>query len=144
MRITWSEEEEDIDDKEDDILRSDMICAASSCLLSEILQHIGFYGPRFTEGVPLNPVTGLTALHYVAYGPDTPTSVPSIKFLIERGDIDKQDVYGNTPLHWACFMGKFHQARTLIECGAETCVENNDGYVPQRLTCKKAIIELFE
>jgi len=59
---------------------------------------------------------------------DMPTALHSIVDYVD--DINSQDKYGATMLHWAVNAGDYRLANTLIEKGADTSIENNDGLNP--------------
>ena len=64
--------------------------------------------------------------------------------LIENGDdVNKKDVWGNTPLHWATFNG-YEMCELLIKNGADINAKNYSGQKPLYLAVSHNYLEICE
>jgi len=69
-----------------------------------------------------------TPLHILAIGgKDSATEVLSILFPMVKGNLDPQDAYGKTPLHYAFRNGSSKLAKALVANGAQPAIADNDG-----------------
>ena len=67
-----------------------------------------------------------------------------VKKLLKKGaPIDEQNLYGNTPLHFAAYYGHTKIVRYLIEQGANIYILNEDCEMPVYVTKKLEIVNLL-
>jgi ankyrin repeat protein len=94
-----------------------------------------------------------TALHYVAEVGDKKTmKVLTRSFLEERMDLNKQDIFGNTPLHIAAKYGHLKIVDVLIEANALSLCEpnkylnavNNSGNTPLHNAVENGYVEVVK
>ncbi len=77
---------------------------------------------------------GQSYLHFLANS----GHLPGIRVLSCAGaDVNKQDVYGMTPLHYAALSGQRAAIIELISIGARKDIKNNDGDTPADIAGKK-------
>ena len=87
---------------------------------------------------------GLTVLHLAS----DPLGVEMLEYLLEQEEgmaiIDARDSHGRTPLHYAvcCRHKEKEKARALLDCGADTRLEDHDGYTPAELAYKRGMVDL--
>ncbi|MBP5427319.1 MAG: ankyrin repeat domain-containing protein [Clostridiales bacterium] len=62
----------------------------------------------------------------------------------EKEYLDSVDEYGNTALHWACFINSYPIASLLIMSGAPVNIKNNFGYTPLKNACANASLPLVK
>ena len=91
----------------------------------EILNQGIFDKNRVDEG------TNLTPLHKAA----TITDEGLLELLISnfKNAISKQDIHGNTPLHYAAWYRNKNFIDILVQNGASTKIQNKDGNTPLHL-----------
>ena len=91
----------------------------------EILNQGIFDKNRVDEG------TNLTPLHKAA----TITDEGLLELLISnfKNAISKQDIHGNTPLHYAAWYRNKNFIGILVQNGASTKIQNKDGNTPLHL-----------
>ncbi len=79
-----------------------------------------------------------------------PSPPKTINFYIEKGvDINAQDMYGMTPLHYAMRIKNLDAIKTLLEAGANPNIPNEDGItalnyingMPKELDLLKLMLE---
>ncbi|KAJ3196559.1 Ankyrin repeat domain-containing protein 17 [Entophlyctis luteolus] len=83
---------------------------------------------------------GVTPLHWAAYNNQSTL----IRDQVERGhvlrsDLSKRDLFGSTPLHFASVNNLAEMVKTLVDCGANSLVENNSGKLASEITASEKI-----
>ena len=72
-----------------------------------------------------------TRLHMATRAIRKPINLDSLKYLINSGiDLNAQDMYGNTALHYAAAKKDPEAIKILLEAGSEVDIENRDGITP--------------
>lgn len=75
-----------------------------------------------------------TSLHIAASNPHEFTIEP-LTYLISKGaDVNAKDMNGNTPLFFAYSSNDMAAVDLLIKSGADTTIQNNDGYLYNQVT----------
>jgi ankyrin repeat protein len=121
--------EHDVDINATDMHQNTSLHSASSLGRLEIARVL------LDRGAKPGPENDLaqTPLHLVSQGSywSQDDGVGVAKLLLERGaDMHAQDGDYATPLHLACYRGRFHIARVLLEYDAKAQVENDENAVP--------------
>ena len=70
------------------------------------------------------------------------TDIHTLKRAIKIIKINARDDVGNTPLHWACILGRIETARILLEHGAKVNVKNHYGKTPLHFASRYGRIEI--
>ena len=61
------------------------------------------------------------------------------EYLLEGANIECTDVYGNTPLHQAAWMGFPDLTKELVQRGANVHALNCDGHTPMEIAITKGL-----
>ena len=56
--------------------------------------------------------------------------------LDHSADVNVKDIYGTTPLHLSCRIGRCRQVRRLLEAGARVDDMNNDGWTGMHIAAE--------
>lgn len=82
------------------------------------------------KGADINAITstGQTALHYA--GDHGEYELAKIAFEIAKPEVNRQDYYGLTALHFACRKGHKAVAGLLLDNGADPNAQENYGFTP--------------
>jgi ankyrin repeat protein len=54
-------------------------------------------------------------------------------------DLEVQDNYGSTPLHFASVRNSVENVNLLLSCGSNPCISNNDAKKPSQVTSDESI-----
>lgn len=72
------------------------------------------------------------------------SNISICKALIEQKcEMDLQDMYGNTALHYACIHGWYNIAKILLTYGANTEIKNKNEEKPEQCCLNGQIFKLF-
>jgi len=82
---------------------------------------------------------GESALHVAAAGRGNADGMRNLlELFIKLGmDVDGQDSEGDTPLHWAAFVGSATAVKVLLSKGANAALENYSGLTPLEVAATK-------
>ncbi len=85
---------------------------------------------------------GLTLIHWAS----DRGHVDVVTFLhsVNPTVIDAQDEEGQTPLHYAASCGHTHVVQTLLELGADPCITDSDGCLPNNSDTDQSIKVIFD
>jgi len=71
--------------------------------------------------------------------------IDAVKLLLKKNpDVNRKTVYGDTPLHWACFKNHCDIAALLLSHGADHKLKNNSGWTHLPAACFYGHIELVK
>lgn len=114
-------------------------------LFLEEMERTGKFDPLYTT-----PSEHWNFLHRININSYSPAPLPSVYFYLERGvEVNAQDCYGMTPLHYAMRAENGDAALALLEAGANPNIPNQDnvipldmmGAMPHRLDVLKKMLE---
>lgn len=65
-------------------------------------------------------------------------------YLHKKHDVNEQDIYGNTPLHYACKSNNKEIIAILLQClDIKLHIKDNDGNTPIDLLCTITPVEIY-
>lgn len=114
-------------------------------LFLEEMERTGKFDPLYTT-----PSERWNFLHRININSYSPAPLPTVYFYLERGvEVNAQDCYGMTPLHYAMQAENGDAALALLEAGANPNIPNQDnviplgmmGAMPHRLDVLKKMLE---
>ena len=59
-----------------------------------------------------------------------------------QGDVNEQDVYGWSNLHWSTFFGKYGQCQDLLSAGADVNLPDEHGFTPLFVAARRGNFEI--
>ena len=59
-----------------------------------------------------------------------------------QGDVNEQDVYGWSNLHWSTFFGKYAQCQDLLSAGADVNLPDEHGFTPLFVAARRGNFEI--
>ena len=61
-----------------------------------------------------------------------------------QGDVNEQDVYGWSNLHWSTFFGKYGQCQDLISAGADVNMPDEHGFTPLFVAARRGHLDIIQ
>ena len=90
--------------------------------------------------VNITTTKGRTVLHLCAMFADAYDLLEAI-LAVRKLDIDTQDKYGNTPLHYAVKCGSLEMVKLLVEAGADIKTRNQANMTPLHIAIYMWVLE---